>query len=209
MLPPKIMTNFKQLIIASSLLLLAACNDSESPRSQKIIVLGDSVSTGYNIAESWANRLQKRLNVTLNNHSVNGEQTEYGLANITPLLEQQQPTHLIIMLGTNDVYKGSPEVAIDNLSAMVKIASQYDTQIIMLTIPPSLGPTKAQQSTQKINQAISAMPSNVTVVDVFSAFQNASNKQPKTLLHDKVHPNEAGQELIFKTVLTAFKTPKT
>lgn len=202
------MTMFRILII-TCVLFLSACGNSNSVKQKKIIVIGDSISTGYNIAESWPSRLQKSLNVRLNNHSVNGEQTEYGLENIEALLKQQKPTHVIILLGTNDVYKGSANTAIKNLNAMVSISKKYDTQTIVLTIPPSLGPETAQQSTRAINQAITAMASDVIVIDVFAAFEYALKNSQQPLLHDKVHPNEAGQELIFKTVLNTLQAPST
>lgn len=201
------MLKHRVILIGLALFYLSACSQTDSSEEMKIVVIGDSISTGYNIAESWARRLQKTLNVTVNNHSVNGEQTAYGLEHIEPLLVQQKPSHLIIFLGTNDVYKGSAEVAIKNLDAMVAIAEKYKPQIVILTLLPASGSHKAKQNIDTINKSIRAMSNKALIIDLFKAYEESNKTSKKALLHDSVHPSNAGQELIFKTVLRKLQAP--
>lgn len=89
----------------------------DNNRAAVILVLGDSVeapSTGiYRAARSWVALLEKQLaadkiSASVVNASVSGETASGGRSRIAALLQQHQPTHVVIELGGNDALRGLP-----------------------------------------------------------------------------------------------------
>ncbi|WP_250132596.1 GDSL-type esterase/lipase family protein, partial [Vibrio crassostreae] len=81
----------------------------------KLLVLGDSLSAGYNmdIKQSWPSLLPDALakhhkTVTVVNGSISGDTTGNGLARLPQLLEEHAPDTVLIELGANDGLRGFP-----------------------------------------------------------------------------------------------------
>ncbi len=117
--------------------------------SQKILVLGDSLSAGYGLelGESWVDLLQNRLNnqgyeFTLVNASISGDTSSGGLARLPQALKRHQPALVIVELGGNDGLRGFPlKVLRRNLSAIIAMARATGAQVALLgmRIPENYG----------------------------------------------------------------------
>lgn len=117
--------------------------------SQKILVLGDSLSAGYGLelGESWVDLLQDRLNrqgyeFTLVNASISGDTSSGGLARLPLALKRHQPALVILELGGNDGLRGLPlKILRRNLTAMITKAKAAGAKVALLgmRIPENYG----------------------------------------------------------------------
>lgn len=130
------------LMLCLSLPLMAA-----EPRT--LVVLGDSLSAGYGIAEddSWVSLLEERLGEThprwrVVNASVSGETTDGGLRRVDRLLDQHQPELLLVQLGGNDGLRGFPhQETRENLAGIIERGQEAGARVLLLGIelPPNYG----------------------------------------------------------------------
>jgi acyl-CoA thioesterase-1 len=140
--------------------LLLACTpalgaaQAVAPKAPAILVVGDSVSAGYGLAnrEGWVALLQDRLKsqdygYRVINASVSGETTTGGLARLPRALALHQPKIVIIELGGNDGLRGLPlETSRANLEKMIKLSREAGAEVLLLgmKIPPNYGPRYAE-----------------------------------------------------------------
>lgn len=130
-------------------LALFFCLSITAHANEKLLVLGDSLSAGYNmpIENSWPSLLPAVLlehgqNVTVINGSISGDTTGNGLARLPQLLEQHAPDIVLIELGANDGLRGFPPNLITaNLSQMITMIKEFGAEVIMMQIrvPPNYG----------------------------------------------------------------------
>ncbi|MGO2076322.1 MAG: GDSL-type esterase/lipase family protein, partial [Pseudoalteromonas sp.] len=80
-----------------------------------ILILGDSLSAAYGLKQEqgWVKLLQDKYDseqapVQLINASISGETTGGALRRLDGLLDEFQPTHVLIELGGNDGLRGFP-----------------------------------------------------------------------------------------------------
>lgn len=119
------------------------------PRAPTLLVLGDSVSAGYGLAngEGWVALLQARLKTQgygyrVVNASVSGETTAGGLARLPRALAVHRPQIVVLELGGNDGLRGlSLERSRANLEDMVRLSKAAGAQVVLLgmKIPPNYG----------------------------------------------------------------------
>ena len=115
-----------------------------------ILVLGDSVSAGYGLAngEGWVTLLQARLKAQgygyrVVNASVTGETTTGGLARLPRALALHRPAVVIVELGGNDGLRALPlETSRGNLEKIIATAKDSGARVLLLgmKIPPNYGP---------------------------------------------------------------------
>ncbi|WP_319534147.1 arylesterase [uncultured Vibrio sp.] len=130
-------------------LVLFFCFSVTAIANEKLLVLGDSLSAGYNmpIEKSWPSLLPNVLlehgqNVTVVNGSISGDTTGNGLARLPQLLEQHSPSIVLIELGANDGLRGfPPNLITSNLSKMITMIKDFGAEVIMMQIrvPPNYG----------------------------------------------------------------------
>lgn len=163
-----------------------------APKSKSIVAIGDSIGTGFNIATPWPTRLNSILNIPVDNNSVSGEQTGYGLSIINGLLDSKKPTHVVILLGTNDAIRGSVPTAISNLQSMVNTARNKNVIPVIVTLPPITRSSSENSRAAQISSGIRKLQ-NAVVADARAALNNSH-------IGDGVHPNNEGQRIIAETI---------
>ncbi|KXI24093.1 arylesterase [Photobacterium sanguinicancri] len=119
-----------------------------------LMVLGDSLSAGYNMRaeQSWPILLEPKLrqqghDLTVINASISGDTTGNGLARLPTLLDRHQPDYVIIELGANDGLRGFPPKTIrNNLAMMIEDiqASGAQSLLMQIQVPPNYGKRYSQ-----------------------------------------------------------------
>ena len=176
-----------------------ATEPEQEQESMSILVVGDSISTGFGLATPWPNRVAEILNVPVDNsYSEDGVETSYALGYIESALIQTNPSHVVILFGTNDAIRGSVTDAINNLQAMVNIANRRDVTVIIATLPVIPRSSFENERAAEISDAIRSF-SDVRVADVRSALGNGDG-----LIADGVHPNNSGQQIIAVTIAAQY-----
>jgi len=190
------MRNWLRLLCAAWLLIVFGM-----AQAQTLLVVGDSISAAYGIEieQGWVARLQQRLNqrelsYQVVNASISGDTSAGGRTRLPALLEQHQPDLVVIELGGNDGLRGLSLVSLkDNLSAMVELARQQGSRVIVLgmRIPPNYGPRYTEGFYQVYQQL--AQEQNVPVLGFFL---EGIGGVPGMVQNDGIHPTAAAQPLL-------------
>lgn len=145
---------------------LATAAQASPAGSKKILVLGDSLSSGYGIdlSQGWVQKLKDRLaenqcedgeapegcvpgQWSVINASISGETIGGGLRRLPRLLERSAPDVVIVELGGNDGLRGYPVQRMrQELTKLIEMAQNSDAHVLLvgMMIPPNYGPAYSE-----------------------------------------------------------------
>ncbi len=187
---------------------------NQQAESPVFLILGDSLSAGYGIAQekNWVSLLQQRfnsknINLHIINASISGDTTANGLIRLSKALHKYQPAYLLIELGANDGLRGLPLSLIrSNLKKMIQLVSQlgqpyktlsYKTKVLLMAIriPPNYG----KKYTQRFNALYSELAQEMGV-KLLPFMLNNIAVHSELMQADRLHPTEQAQALIMEHV---------
>lgn len=166
-----------------------------------LVVLGDSLSAGYGMAqsESWVGILQQRWatshpHITLVNASISGDTTQGALNRLAGVIERHQPDAAFVELGGNDGLRGFTPASIqDNLLQIIDQLQQHGATVALsqIHIPPNYGPRYSNLFTELF--PATAAQANIPLIPFFmeTIIENEDLMQD-----DGIHPNRTAQPLI-------------
>jgi acyl-CoA thioesterase-1 len=198
-----ILVSFVRCIWAVSLLGLSALSAPVS--ADTIVVLGDSLSSGYGLPleQSWVSRLEGRLKAegygyTVVNASIAGDTSSGGLARLPSLLATHRPSIVIVELGGNDGLRGQPVQNLRaNLERIIELTREHGAAPVLagIQIPPNYGPAYA-------GAFANLYPTLARDLDVplvgFLMEDVALNAD--LMQADGIHPNARGNEVLLENV---------
>ena len=174
-------------------------------RAQNILVLGDSLSASYGLAQTsgWVSLLQQRLAKEkfpqqVINASISGETTSGGLYRMDALLAKHKPSVVILALGANDGLRGLPLKATQaNLETMIRGAEKNHAQVLLIgmRLPPNYGPAYTEKFHGLFEQL--ALKYHTKRVPFLLA---PIATQREYFQADGLHPTAAAQPLLLDTV---------
>jgi len=175
----------------------------------KYIAFGDSITYGIGATDDigYPVRLQEKLiarigQSTVVNEGVPGDKTFDGLMRIDDVLNNDNAKYILIMEGTNDItYQYSTETIIFNLREMCNHAKDFGTTPLLATLTPRLD-FLDERVRDDVNPAITtlAQENEIILVDQYTEMA----KDTAAYIGDnRLHPNDAGYELIAETWFTA------
>jgi acyl-CoA thioesterase-1 len=172
---------------------------------QTIVVVGDSLSSGYGLAaeQSWVTMLRNRLQgegygYEVVNASIAGDTSAGGLARLPRLLAAHEPEWVVIELGGNDGLRGQPVASLrDNLTRMIQLSRQHGARVVLtgIQIPPNYGPA--------YTRALAAVyPELAEQFDIALVpfLLDGVALRPELMQQDHIHPNAEGQKVLFENV---------
>jgi acyl-CoA thioesterase-1 len=189
--------------VVSSLLL--SLGTSAVGAAETIVVVGDSLSSGYGLgaAPSWVTILEDHLaqeayEYAVVNASIAGDTSSGGLSRLPGLLSRHEPAIVIIELGGNDGLRGQPlSLLRENLSRMIELVLESGARPLLtgIQMPPNYGPSYTEQFASIYSEL--AEEYDIAWVEFLMAdvALDASRMQA-----DRVHPNAAGQRPMFENV---------
>lgn len=176
-------------------------NTLADTHSVKLLVLGDSLSAAYGLTadQGWVSLLQNKWKenqsgIEVINAAISGETTDGGLARLPRLLEQHQPTHLLIELGGNDGLQGHNVNKLrNNIREMTKIGKSAGAKVMIqeMQIPTNYGRRYNKLFTESFK--IVAEEMKVPLVPFF-LMDVALNQD--LMQRDGIHPNAEAQPII-------------
>ena len=192
------------------LLLLLALPGWALAASCTVLIVGDSLSSGYGLAQGqgWVDLLDARLKKSalpqkaaqwrVINASVTGDTTQNGLQRLAPALDRHRPQGVLIELGGNDALRGTPPAAIkQNLVAMIRQARAAGAWVLLLEAPvlPNYGKPYADAVARMYvevarEEKIMRVPCFVCDVGVKDGMMQA----------DGIHPNAKAQPKMLDAV---------
>ena len=186
-------------------LVLFFCLFATAHASEKLLVLGDSLSAGYQmpIEESWPSLLPDAFlehgqDVKVVNGSISGDTTGNGLARLPSLLKQHTPDLVLIELGANDGLRGfPPKLITSNLSKMITMIKESGADVVMMQIrvPPNYGKRYSDMF-----YGIYPKLAEHQQVNLIPFFLEHVIVKPEWMMQDGLHPKPEAQPYIAKFV---------
>ena len=191
--------------LAAWLALTLVCLPAAQAAEQTIVVVGDSLSSGYGIAaeQSWVAMLEDRLQsegygYRVVNASIAGDTSAGGLARLPRLLAAHKPNLVVIELGGNDGLRGQPVATLrNNLAKMIELSKQSGADVVLagIQIPPNYGQTYGQALAAVYPELAARFDAPLIGFILEDVALNPELMQP-----DGIHPNAAGQKIVFANV---------
>lgn len=160
----------------------------------KILVIGDSIGNGAGIAAPYPARIRSSTGVPVINDSVSGRFTDDGLAVAEGLLAEHQPSHLVVLLGTNDARREISST-LSNLQMIVNLGNAADAKVVIGTLPPITNSSNDNTRAAIVSDRIRGL-GGASIAEVRNAMGDGS-----TTIADGIHPNDLGQDIIAREFL--------
>lgn len=176
-------------------------------RASTLLVLGDSISAGYglaNIAEGWVALLGASVASSgdrVVNAGISGDTTAGGLTRLPRLLEKNTPDIVIIELGGNDGLRGISIAEMEqNLRDIVQVCRKVGAVPVLLgmQMPPNFG----KKFAQTFEGTYPRIAKDLGVVLV-EGFLKGVGDVPELMQPDAIHPNAKAQPLLRDKVFKA------
>jgi acyl-CoA thioesterase I len=194
--------------LAALLALTVLCVPAGWSAGQTIVVLGDSLSSGYGLTaeQSWVAMLTERLDAEaygyeVVNASIAGDTSAGGLARLPRLLETYEPSLVVLELGGNDGLRGvDVETLRANLARMIELSLDRGARVLLagMQIPPNYGPAYTSKFAAVYTEL--AMKYDVALVGFLL---DGVALHPDLMQADNIHPNAKGQKAVFENVWPA------
>lgn len=186
-------------------LLAAACSVAANAQSQTVLIVGDSLSSGFGVEadKSWVALLQDRLEsegygYRVVNASISGDTTGGGLRRLPRALEQHDPDIVLLELGGNDGLRGTPvNVIRSNLGQMIELARDRGAAVILagMQMPPNYGSSYTEAFAGLYRELAADFG-----IALIGFFMEGVALEPAYMQADGIHPNEAGQPILLQNV---------
>lgn len=177
---------------------------------KKIIVLGDSLTEGYGVAQSAAfpalieeKIKHDKLNWTLTSSGSSGSTSASGLGRIK-WISKSKPDMILLLLGSNDGLRGLKTSETEkNLNQTIEWAQNQKIQILLgqLYMPPNYG----KKYTDDFAQIYKSVAKKNKVPLLGFLLEEIAGK-PEFNLADGIHPNEKGHQVIAENMYKELKT---
>lgn len=175
------------------------------PAAPAILVVGDSLSAGYGIAneQTWVSLLEHRLQQNgyphkVINASVSGDTTAQGLVKLPAALRRHQPEIVIIELGGNDGLRAlDTDMIRQNLAQMIQLGLDAGAKVLLAgtKLPPNYGP--AYVSAFEHIYSNLAQEYQLALVPFLMEGVAANGA---LMQEDGIHPNAKGHQKMLDTV---------
>ena len=133
---------YSNLLIYLFIFLLSACSDapklSALQQHDVILAFGDSLTQGVGASKehSYPSVLSSISGIEVINAGISGETTQEGLQRLSKVIEQHNPTIMILLEGGNDILQNkNPKDIQFNLDEMITIAKSYGVQVVLIGVP--------------------------------------------------------------------------
>jgi acyl-CoA thioesterase-1 len=188
-------------------MLLFVSTISAQSNATTLLILGDSLSAGYQMSASkaWPALLEIRLAAPkVINASSSGETSRGGLRRLPSLLAKHHPDWCLLELGGNDALQGQPVSRVkQNLGAMIDQAQRSECQVILaeIKIPNNYGRRYSESFTAIYHELAEEYQT-----PLLPFFVEPIYATPGMMLADGIHPTEQAQPLIAEAI-AQFVTP--
>ncbi|NNL33365.1 MAG: hypothetical protein HKO80_09190 [Flavobacteriaceae bacterium] len=172
----------------------------------KLLCLGDSLTQGYEIPENlrWTDLLSKELGIEVINCGISGDTTAGMLSRCMGALIEHEPTHLIVLGGTNDLWFGlNDEQILANIHAIYRQAKYHNVECIIAIPPPVIQLNELNLVHENYSECIRSFQSALMQYakdDECPYIKFSKELKSDHYLEDGVHINEKGQVIMMKKI---------
>lgn len=187
-------------------LIITSCGSSlnniknlQAGSGDKIIVLGDSIASGYGVSktESFPSILSRLLKLPIVNRGVAGDTTADGLNRLQKDVLSASPWLVIVELGGNDYLRKIPiSETKENLKQIITQIQAQKAIVVLLGIN-----TGVVDPYQTMYANLAEETQAYLIPQIFTGILNDSQYRQD----DVIHPNAAGHQKLAERVATALK----
>ena len=129
------------LLLAATLLVAACGSEPEEqalPSGSRVLALGDSLTAGAGVTpeQAWPALLASRTGWEVVNGGVSGDKSGDALTRLPALLEEHQPSLVLVTLGGNDMLRHVPEPeTVANLGRILDMVQASGAKAVLLATP--------------------------------------------------------------------------
>ncbi len=188
------------LIITSCSHLVDRVKNLQAGVGERIIVLGDSIASGYGLseAESFPSVVSRLLNLPIVNRGVAGDTTADALNRLQQDVLSASPWLVIVELGGNDFLQKLPKTETEaNLKEIITKIQEKQAIAVLLGI--NLGMFKDEY--QEIYTRVAKETQAYLIPQVLEGIID----NPKYRQEDFVHPNAAGHQRLGERIAKDLK----
>lgn len=192
--------------LGMAFLIVTSCGSSlnhikniQAGTGDQIIVLGDSIASGYGVSktESFPSVLSRLLNLPIVNRGVAGDTTADGLNRLQQDVLSASPWLVIVELGGNDYLRRIPVSETErNLRQIITQIQDKKAIVVLLGIN-----TGAVDQYQVMYANLAEETQAYLIPQIFTGILNDSQYRQD----DVIHPNAAGHQKLAERVATALK----
>lgn len=186
-------------LLFASLLIFTSCNSNiidsvknlKASAGKQVIVLGDSIASGYGVAETEAfpSVLSRQLGLPIVNRGVSGDTTAMGLSRLQTDVLAAEPWLVIVELGGNDFLQKLPKTETEENLRQITTSIQQQKAIVVL-LGMSLGVFEDEY--KELYQRVAKDTQAYLIPQVTAGILGNS----KYRQDDIIHPNAAGHQLL-------------
>jgi lysophospholipase L1-like esterase len=169
----------------------ATTGTGTTPLKRLIVVIGDSIGTGFGASVAFPDLIQAQTGIEVVNVSKGGSSAEFGASRALDLINQFRPMYLVVLLGTNNAegVGGGVSGAVSSLQFIANVANSEGVIPIIGTIPPIPRSARENSNASAISAGIRGI-GNARIALINSAFSRSD------IGPDNKHPNNSGQQII-------------
>jgi len=176
--------------------LLVGCSKAPKltpvPPDETLLAFGDSVTygTGASAGQDWPSLLAAITGWRIVNAGIPGDTAELGKDRIRGLLDQHQPSLVIVEMGGNDFLRRRPQKDVkEDLRSIVRTVKESGAQVVLIGVPQLslLAIVASRPKDAPIYEELADEERVPLIGKVFSAVLS----RPE-LCSDQIHPNADG-----------------
>lgn len=167
---------------------------------KQVIVLGDSITSGYGVAntEAFPSVLSRQLGLPILNRGVSGDTTAMGLSRLQKDVLAEEPWLVMVELGGNDFLRRIPIIETEqNLRQIITSIQEKGAIVVLLGI--NIGPLKGDY--QRLYERVAKDTQVYLIPQIFKEILD----DPRYRQEDVIHPNAAGHEILATRIAKALK----
>lgn len=172
-----------------------------------LVLLGDSITQG------WGTRTEKMFpNVKIANRGIGGDTTRGMLIRLDDVLALN-PSGVVLLMGTNDLgEKIEPEAIAGNIRLILDKLKKSNPKmpiVLCMVFPSAESKDRPADKIKKLNELCMGLVKGdpqVTVVDTWTLFANATGDAKAELFPDLLHLNDAGYKAWAAALRPVFAT---
>lgn len=159
-----------------------------------VVFLGDSITQG------WGDTLGNSFTgLKVANRGISGDTTRGMLYRLKEDVLDLAPKAVVLLAGTNDIEeKATPEVIAGNVKLLLAAFKAYNPKmpvILCQVMPSHASKSRSKETITKLNELVAAIAKGndqVTLVDTWTVFADATGNAKKEEFPDLLHPNAVG-----------------